>query len=84
MRNGSPSAADFEQAQLLSGPQGPRGPEGEKGDLNSSPANGLGVPVVAYSSLVGQCADTEIEVRTYRASPAIALSSSTSFAIVVP
>jgi hypothetical protein len=53
-------------------------------DSNSGPANGFGVPVVAYSSLVGPCADTEIKVRTYRANPAIALSNSTSFAIVVP
>lgn len=56
-------------------------------DNNSGPANGFGIPIVAYSSLQGQCADDEVRVLTYRASGApltIALSNNTSFGIVIP
>jgi hypothetical protein len=56
-------------------------------DYNSGPANGAGVPILAYSSLDNQCASSEIEVLTYRATgatPTIALDNNTSFAIVVP
>ena len=55
--------------------------------FNSGPANGFGVPIVGYSSLLPPCAKGEIKVETYRAkgaTPTITLSNTTSFAIVVP
>jgi hypothetical protein len=55
--------------------------------FNSGPASGAGVPIAAYSSLTGPCTAAEIKVLTYRATgatPTIALSNSTSFAIVIP
>lgn len=55
--------------------------------FNSGPANGLGVPIVGYSSLLNGCVKGEIKVETYRAkgaTPTITLSNGTSFAIVVP
>jgi hypothetical protein len=55
--------------------------------FNSGPANGFGVPIVSYSSLLGPCANEEVKVQTYRASGSpltVALSNNTSFAIVIP
>ncbi len=55
--------------------------------FNSGPGSGAGVPIAAYSSLTGPCTSGEIKVLTYRATgatPIIALSNSTSFAIVIP
>jgi hypothetical protein len=56
-------------------------------DYNSGPANGFGVPIVAYSSLLGVCVAGEIRVQTYRAAGSpltVALSNNTSFGIVIP
>jgi hypothetical protein len=55
--------------------------------FNSGPANGFGIPIVAYASLVGPCTTGELRIQTFRASGspiAIALSNNTSFALVIP
>lgn len=55
--------------------------------FNSGPANGLGTPSVAYSTLASQCNAGEMQVHTYRSTgsgPTVAASDSTSFGIVIP
>jgi hypothetical protein len=54
---------------------------------NSGPANGFGVPIVAYSSFHSICLANEVQVHTYRATgsgPTISASDQTSFGIVIP
>ena len=55
--------------------------------FNSGPANGSGIPIVAYSSLLVSCVAGEMRVQTFRATgspPTVALSNNTSFGIVIP